>query len=130
MDLAATSEAIRTVTGVHDAAVRHQSDGSVEAFVAVSSTAVQAAAVLEALADKLHGYLIPSFLHALADELHRTDGEVNFASMEAHIRSRNSEGMTSTGRVVSGIIANLLGKDASILTPETDFFLLRSHWRT
>ncbi|KAF7289447.1 Peroxisomal-coenzyme A synthetase [Mycena chlorophos] len=125
VDYDAVDEALRTVSGVSDAALRVRPDRSLEAFVCTNGP--DASEVADALKRVLPGYAVPSTIHHVAGEDHvpkNASGEPDFGAMEKIVARANAATMTDQARTVRDIIGTLLLSDPSLITPDADFFLL------
>jgi acyl carrier protein len=115
-------DALRRTTGSQDVAVRRRLDGSLEAFV---SAHMSASDTKQALIQCLPGYAIPEPLHIVSSPLARkTDGSVNYAKVESAIAAQNASSMNSQELLIRDIIADVLLIDPSVISNESDFFLL------
>ncbi|EPQ56705.1 acetyl-CoA synthetase-like protein [Gloeophyllum trabeum ATCC 11539] len=126
LDLSRVEQAMHSMLGVQEVAVRLKKDGSPEALVSVDlDSGLDSASVLDGLTDKLDGYCIPSPLHVLTEPLAKTaDGAVDFARIEAEIQARAASQLSPTALVVRDVIARLLDLDPGAVTLDSDFFLL------
>ncbi|KAJ7065262.1 acetyl-CoA synthetase-like protein, partial [Mycena amicta] len=125
IDHGAIDEALRTVYGVSDAALRVRGDGSLEAFVCAQG--MDGSDVSDALKHVLPGYAVPAPVHVVPGE-HRVpragSGAPDFGAMEAAVARGHAAAMSEQARLVRDIVGNLLLSDAALITPDADFFLL------
>ena len=126
LDVPSVVHAISDIKGVRDVAVRLRKDGGPEALVVVEpSSGLDSPSILEALLRVVPGYAVPSPLHVFSEPLARaSDGSVNWDTMEAQITSRNASAMSAQALVIRDIVADLLDKDPSSISSDSDFFLI------
>lgn len=125
VDVRAVERACYRIPGIIEAAVRQRRDGAPEAFIQVEEDAdYDAADIDRALAQVLHGYVVPNPLHVFRQPLAKNNGQIDFDTMEAEVRRQNASSMTRTALIVRDIIAKLLDTEAGSITAESDFFLL------
>lgn len=125
VDVRAVERACYRIPGIVEAAVRQRKDGSPEAFIQVEEYAEYDAADIDrALAQVLHGYVVPNPLHVFRQPLAKANGRIDFATMEEEVRAQNASSMTPTALIVRDIIAKLLDTESGTITAESDFFLL------
>ncbi|PWN46992.1 acetyl-CoA synthetase-like protein [Violaceomyces palustris] len=125
VDVRAVERACYRIPGIIEAAVRQRKDGSPEAFIQVEEDAdYDAADIDRALAQVLHGYVVPNPLHVFRQPLAKINGQIDFQTMEDEVRRQNASGMSRTAIIVRDIIAKLLDTESGTITAESDFFLL------
>ncbi|KAI0828951.1 acetyl-CoA synthetase-like protein [Trametes gibbosa] len=126
LDVETIERAVTSISGVDEVAVRKRSDGTPEAIVAVRpSSELDSASIVRVLADIIPGYSIPTPLHVFRELLARKgDRSVDWDLMEAEVARRNASGMSTQALAVRDIVAELLDKDPSTITGDSDFFLL------
>lgn len=125
VDVRAVERACYRIPGIVEAAVRQRKDGAPEAFIQVEEDAdYDAADIDRALAQVLHGYVVPNPLHVFRQPLAKINGRIDFQTMEDEVRRQNASAMSRTALVVRDIIARLLDTEAGTITAESDFFLL------
>ncbi|CEH15707.1 acetyl-synthetase-like protein [Ceraceosorus bombacis] len=125
VDVRAVERACYRIPGIVEAAVRQRKDGAPEAFIQVEENAEYDAADIDrALAQVLHGYVVPNPLHVFRQPLAKVNGRIDFETMEEEVRAQNASAMTRTALVVRDIIAKLLDTESGTITAESDFFLL------
>lgn len=125
VDVRAVERACYRIPGIIEAAVRQRKDGSPEAFIQVEEYAEYDAADIDrALAQVLHGYVVPNPLHVFRQPLAKINGRIDFETMEEEVRAQNASSMSPTALVVRDIIAKLLDTESGTITAESDFFLL------
>jgi hypothetical protein len=126
LDMSAVERALLSVMDVDDVAIRPAADGSLEAFVAVhEGSDLDVSQVKATLGHILAGYSIPEPLHLVYHAFPRVaDGDIDFGMMEREVRARNALRMSPRAIVVRDIVGQLLFKDATSITGESDFFLL------
>lgn len=128
VDLRGLEQSIRSMVGVNDVALRVHVDGSVEAFVFVSDSyrsMLDSNHIIEELANVFPGYSLPEPLHALAKPPCRTsDGLFDFLAIESEVRADTGTKMSPQALAVRDIMANILVKDSSTISNDSDFFLL------
>ncbi|KAI0639967.1 acetyl-CoA synthetase-like protein [Trametes polyzona] len=126
LDLEAVERVIGNIRGVDEVAVRARSDGTPEAMVAVRpSSELESSTIVRALIDVVPGYAIPSPLHVFREALaRRHDRSVDWDLMEAEVARRNASSMSAQALVIRDIVAELLDKEPSSITGDSDFFLL------
>ncbi|KAN0060303.1 hypothetical protein ACQY0O_007632 [Thecaphora frezii] len=125
VDVKAVERACYRIPGIIEAAVRQRKDGSPEAFIQVEEDAdYDAADIDRALAQVLHGYVVPNPLHVFRQPLAKVNGQIDFQTMEDEVRRQNASAMSRTALIVRDIIAKLLDTEAGTITAESDFFLL------
>ncbi|KAF7357014.1 Peroxisomal-coenzyme a synthetase [Mycena venus] len=125
LDLDKIHNALVSVYGVSEAALRVRGDGSAEAFVAAHE--VDASDVGKALERVLPGYAVPQPVHVLGGRhklLRNEMGEPDFAGMESEVARAHASAMSEHALLVRDIIGNLLLADAAMIKPDSDFFLL------
>lgn len=123
-DLEETIHAVRSLSGVEEAAVRAQDDGTVDAFVYTQDKSLNSDAIKNQLLSVLHGYSIPSSIYVFNDPLPTSNGEPDYAAMEETIKQQNASNMSARALLVRDIIADLLQKDGAMISGDSDFFLL------
>jgi acyl carrier protein len=123
-----TKRAMLDVKGARDVALRLRSDGSHEAFIAIDPTYeshLDAGAIKSALAQSLHDYAIPQYIHIFTRPLPKTaQGHVDFRFLEEEIERANISSMSPRALVIRDIVAELLLAEPSTITGASDFFLL------
>lgn len=125
VDVRAVERACYRIPGVIEAAVRQRKDGAPEAFIHVEENAEYDASDIDrALAQVLHGYVVPNPLHVFRSPLAKVNGRIDFQTMEDEVRAQNASSMSRTALVVRDIIARLLDTESGTITAESDFFLL------
>ncbi|MCO5555724.1 hypothetical protein L7F22_009269 [Adiantum nelumboides] len=125
VDVRAVERACYRIPGIIEAAVRQRKDGSPEAFIQVEEYAEYDAADIDrALAQVLHGYVVPNPLHVFRQPLAKINGRIDFETMEEEVRAQNASSMSPTALIVRDIIAKLLDTESGTITAESDFFLL------
>ncbi|CAD6886851.1 unnamed protein product [Tilletia laevis] len=126
VDVRAVQRACYRIAGIIEAAVRQRKDGSPEAFIQVEEDAdYDAADIDRALAQVLHGYVVPNPLHVFRQPLAKLpNGQIDFETMEEEVRAQNASSMSRTALIVRDIIAKLLDTESGTITAESDFFLL------
>jgi acetyltransferase-like isoleucine patch superfamily enzyme/acyl carrier protein len=125
VDVRAVERACYRIPGIIEAAVRQRKDGAPEAFIQVEENAEYDAADIDrALAQVLHGYVVPNPLHVFRQPLAKVNGRIDFKTMEEEVRAQNASAMSRTALVVRDIIARLLDTESGTITAESDFFLL------
>ncbi|CDO73079.1 hypothetical protein BN946_scf185007.g133 [Trametes cinnabarina] len=125
VDVATIERAIASINGVDEVAVRLRHDGTPEALVAVRSADLDSHTIVQALADVLPGYAIPTPLHVFRELLLRKpNNSVDWAVMEAEIARRNASTMSPQALTIRDIVAELLDVDPVSITGDSDFFLL------
>ncbi|KAF7317849.1 Peroxisomal-coenzyme A synthetase [Mycena kentingensis (nom. inval.)] len=125
VDFDTVNQALRTIYGVTDAALRIRADGSLEAFVCAQDA--DASDVAEALKRILPGYAVPAPVHLVPGETtvpRAGSGAPDFGAMEAAVARGHAAALSEHARLVRDIVGNLLLADASLITPDADFFLL------
>ncbi|KAF7309534.1 Peroxisomal-coenzyme A synthetase [Mycena indigotica] len=125
VDFDSVVQALRTVYGVADAALRSRGDNSLEAFVCVEG--IDASDVSDALKRQLPGYAIPAPIHIVPGERSvpkAGSGAPDFGAMEAAVARGHAAALSEHARLVRDIVGNLLLADAKLITPDADFFLL------
>jgi hypothetical protein len=125
LDLNAIHNALITVYGVSEAALRVRADGAPEAFVCAHE--LDAGDISAQLARTLPGYAVPAPLHVLKgrhDLLRNSGGEPDFSAMEAEVARLHASAMSEQALLVRDIIGNLLLAEPSMIKPDSDFFLL------
>ena len=125
-EISSVVNAISGIQGVQDVAVRLGKDGAPEALVAIEpSSGLDSGSILDALLTLIPGYTVPNPLHVFSEPLTRMqDGLVDWDTMEAEIARRNADGMSPQALVIRDIVADLLNKDPSSISSDSDFFLL------
>jgi acyl carrier protein len=125
VNIQAIEGSILAIMSVNEVAVRSRSDGSPEAFVSLDpSSELDGNAIKTALRSVIPGYSIPDPLFVLRKPLVKSDGGVDFRSMEDEIKQQNSSSMSARSLTVRDIVAELLAKAPSVITGKSDFFLL------
>ncbi|KAI0737046.1 acetyl-CoA synthetase-like protein [Daedaleopsis nitida] len=126
VDVVAVEEAMKTVPGIDEVAVRLRNNGSIEAVATViPSSGVSSDSITQTLMTLIPGYSIPDPLHVVTERLARTaDQTVDWDLLEAEVARRNARGLSPQALVIRNIVAELLDKDPSSITVESDFFLL------
>lgn len=125
IDVRAVERACYRIPGIIEAAVRQRRDGAPEAFIHVEENVdYDAADIDRALAQVLHGYVVPNPLHVFRQPLAKINGKIDYETMEEEVRAQNASAMSRTAIVVRDIIARLLDTESGTITAESDFFLL------
>ncbi|KAI0673689.1 acetyl-CoA synthetase-like protein [Trametes maxima] len=126
LDVRGVELAIGSITGVVDVAVRVHHDGNLAALVAVRpNSELDSTAVVHALEGLVPGYAVPNPLHVFRELLARkADRSVDWDVMEAEVARRNASGMSPQALMIRDIVAELLDKEPSSITGDSDFFLL------
>ncbi|OBZ79799.1 hypothetical protein A0H81_01490 [Grifola frondosa] len=126
LDVRNIIKAMKDLKGIEDVAVRVQKDGTPEALVVISLPSnLDAASVTSALLCVLPGYCLPNPLHVFNELLPRNPGgEVDWELMEAEMKRCNASMMSARALVVRDIVAELLDREGSFITGDSDFFLL------
>ncbi len=125
IDVRAIERACYRIPGIVEAAVRQRRDGAPEAFIQVEEDAdYDAADIDRALAQVLHGYVVPNPLHVFRQPLAKVNGQIDFDTMEEEVKAQNASSMSRTAIVVRDIIAKLLDTESGTITADSDFFLL------
>ncbi|KAJ7708845.1 acetyl-CoA synthetase-like protein [Mycena rosella] len=124
LDFTAIENALLTVYGVSEAALRLRADGAPEAFVCAHD--LDAGDLATTLARNLPGYAVPAPMHVMrGHSLLRTDmGEVDFTAMEQEVARQHASAMSEHALLVRDIIGNLLLAEPAMIKPDSDFFLL------
>ncbi|KAI0363536.1 acetyl-CoA synthetase-like protein [Pilatotrama ljubarskyi] len=126
LDLPGVERAIANIGGVQEVAARIQHAGASEALVAVGpQSGLDSAAIVRALVNVVPGYAIPSPLYAFNGPLARMqDHTVDWDAMVADVGHRNASAMSPQALVIRDIVAELLDKEPTSITGDSDFFLL------
>ena len=126
VDIRAVERACYRIIGIMEAVVRQRKDGAPEAFIQVEESAEYDAADIDrALAQVLHGYVVPNPLHVFRQPLAKLpNGQIDFQTMEDEVRAQNASSMSRTAILVRDVIARLLDTESGTITAESDFFLL------
>ncbi|CAO1633923.1 unnamed protein product [Parajaminaea phylloscopi] len=125
IDVRAVERACYRIPGIIEAAVRQRRDGAPEAFIQVEEDAEYDAADIDrALAQVLHGYVVPNPLHVFRQPLAKINGRIDFETMEEEVRAQNASAMSRTAVTIRDIIGGLLDTESGTITAESDFFLL------
>ncbi|KAJ6561109.1 acetyl-CoA synthetase-like protein [Mycena vulgaris] len=111
LDFDAIENALLTVFGVSEVALRVRADGAPEAFVCGHD--IEAGALAGALARTLHGYAVPAPIHVIqGHSLLRTNtGEADFLAMEQEVVRQHASAMSEHALL-------------AMIKPDSDFFLL------
>ena len=108
---------------VKDVVLRNNLDGTMAAFISLSSTAKSIPSVDESEFLSLPGYSLPNPIYFIHGPLLKDDtGEYDFRRMENE--SLNSKTMTKHQLLVRKIVAEVLDIDPAPLTAHSDFFLM------
>lgn len=126
VDIRAVERACYRIIGIVEAVVRQRRDGAPEAFIQVEESAEYDAADIDrALAQVLHGYVVPNPLHVFRQPLAKLpNGQIDFETMEEEVRAQNASSMTRSAIIVRDVVAKLLDTESGTITAESDFFLL------
>jgi hypothetical protein len=111
--------------GVEDVAVRIRRDSLPEAFVSTQrQSGLDPGHLRKAISFVLPGYSVPE-LYAVEKPFPREgNGQIDFTAIEEIIQAENCSNMSERALLVRDILANLLVADPTIITAESDFFLL------
>ncbi|TBU54904.1 acetyl-CoA synthetase-like protein [Dichomitus squalens] len=126
LDVPTVEDAIASLQGVQEVAVRLRKDGTPEALVAINpASGLDSASIVDALLQTVPGYSVPNPLHVFSELLaRRQDRTVDWDVMEAEMARRNACGLSSQALVIRDIVAELLDKDPASISGDSDFFLL------
>ncbi|KAJ6485740.1 acetyl-CoA synthetase-like protein [Mycena sanguinolenta] len=122
VDLEEVKFQLEALDGIEEAAVRVRGDGGCEAFVASRGTNVEGGEVEKRLTSVLPGYAVPQPVHVLSH--FDTNFEHDFSAMEGEVARLHAATMSEHALRVRDIIGDLLLADASLIRPDSDFFLL------
>jgi acyl carrier protein len=123
-DIEETKRAVSGVSGVKDVAVRLQENGILDAFVYTDEDFVDADFIKSDLKTVLPGYSIPNSIYVFGEPFPTHDGEPDLHALEETIKQKNASSMSARALLVRDIIADLLQKDAAMISGDSDFFLL------
>ncbi|PPQ70848.1 hypothetical protein CVT24_001055 [Panaeolus cyanescens] len=124
-DTSAVIAAFTSIKHVQEIALRPKNDGGVDAFISVSTDAVDMAAVNSSLSKILPGYCLPQRILIINGPLrHLPNGDYDFEGMESDFAKQSSNQMSKSQLMIRDIVADLLNIDASHITADSDFFLL------
>ncbi len=119
-----TEEIISHIPGIVDLAKRIMKDGSQEFFLYVEDLRINYQDIQQSLEAELPGYCIPDVVHLLRSRIPRFDGRADFLALEKQITIAHYPDLSPSCRMIRNIVADLLGKDPSVLNADSDFFLL------
>lgn len=123
-DIDETKRAVCGVSGVKDVVVRMQEDGTVDAFVHTEDEAITADTIKDELKKVIHGYSIPNTVYVFNEPFPVNNGEPDLSALEEIIKQKNASNMSARALLVRDIMADLLQKDAAMISGDSDFFLL------
>jgi acyl carrier protein len=118
--------ALKSLSGIDDFALRVQQNGAPEAFISVSKeSGLASSEIRKKISRVLPGYSVPDPLHVFSRPLARTPaGGVDFNLMEKDTILTVSSTMSQNELLVRDIVADLLLVDSVNITRDSDFFLL------
>ncbi|KAJ7282076.1 acetyl-CoA synthetase-like protein [Mycena rebaudengoi] len=125
LDLNAIEDALRSVYGVTEVALRARADGCPEAFICAHD--LDSEQIFTSLSRVLPGYCIPEPLHVFSGDCslrRNSSGELDFSAMLTEVERRHASAMSEQTLLVRDIIGNLLLAEPSMIKPDSDFFLL------
>jgi hypothetical protein len=123
--LNAIEDALRSVYGVTEVALRARADGCPEAFICAHD--LDSEQIFASLSRVLPGYCIPEPLHVFSGDCslrRNSSGELDFSAMLTEVERRHASAMSEQTLLVRDIIGNLLLAEPSMIKPDSDFFLL------
>lgn len=123
IDLELAGHSLYDLPDVVEAAVRQLPDGSLQAAVYTTNGVLTATSLKTSLRHVLPGYNVPESIFVLQESLPRSEDHIDFDSVQ-RASELLSLRLSSTSLLVRGIVANLLGKEISSITGDSDFFLL------
>jgi acyl carrier protein len=124
LDLEHISSTLADMVGTDDVVVRLRHDGTVEAFM-YAEQHIDMPDIKRLLMERLPGYCIPEPLHVIPHSLPKTDdGSIDLIALEKAVADLNAAVMSSDELLVRDVVASLLDHDASLISRESDIFLL------
>jgi acyl carrier protein len=124
LDLDHIRSTLADTAGTDDIVVRLRHDGTVEAFM-YAERHLDMLDVKCLLMERLPGYCIPEPLQVLPHSLPKIDdGSFDLIALEKAVADLNAAVMSSDELLVRDVVAALLDLDASLISRDSDIFLL------